>query len=261
MSTKPSARNPDDSKASGMRSVQIDRASPVPLWFQVARGLQQLIESGELQPGNHLDNEVLLGRQLRLSRPTIRKAMEHLVSQGLIVRRRGVGTRVVQQKVRRPLALTSLYDDLRSNGEEPTTEVLKRVMVPADSEVAAALQVEEGSEVLLVERLRQTNRQPIAHLTNYLPPELADVTAEDLASGGLYEALRSRGIVLHVATQVVGARRATATEARMLQEERGAALLTVQRTAYDDHGRPVELGLHVYAASRFSFQFELATSP
>jgi len=59
---------------------------------------------------------------------------------------------------------------------------------------------------------------------------------------------------LHSATQVVGARSATAAEARVLEEPRGAALLTMQRVTYDDHGDVVEFGTHIYAASRYSFE-------
>lgn len=240
-----------------LRSLVIDRASPIPLWFQVAQGLQALIQTGAVPSGSLLDNELLLSQRLNLSRPTLRRGMQHLVDQGLIVRRRGVGTRVVNRKVRRSLALTSLFDDLRDAGQKPTTELLAREIVPADAEVAAALELAEGHAVTHIERLRRAGSQPVARMSNYFPPELADLPAEALESGGLYELIRARGIVLHAATQTIGAKRATAAEARILQEERGAALLTMQRTAYDDHGRPVEFGRHIYAASRYCFQTEL----
>jgi DNA-binding transcriptional regulator YhcF (GntR family) len=90
----------------------LDRASPIPLYFQVASHLEQAIESGRLGPGTRFDNEVDLADQLGLSRPTMRRAMQHLVDKGLLVRRRGIGTRVVSAKVRRSLELTSLHDDL-----------------------------------------------------------------------------------------------------------------------------------------------------
>lgn len=242
-----------------VRSLSINRASPVPLWYQLAQGLQGLIESSVLAPGGHLNNELLLSKQLNLSRPTVRRALEYLVDQGLIVRRRGVGTRVVNQKVRRPLALTSLYDDLRAGGQQPTTRLLAHDVQRADAEVAAALEVAEGDEVTRIERLRSVDDQPIARMTNYLPTWLAELTVEALESGGLYELIRTQGIVLHAATQIIGAKRATASEAAVLAEDRGAALLTMQRTAYDDHGRPVEFGRHLYAASRYFFQTQLVS--
>jgi GntR family transcriptional regulator len=256
------SKQPPDSQADVVTSavllaLRIDRSSPIPLWFQVAQCLQGLIEDGTVPAGSHLDNEVLLSQRLNLSRPTIRRAMEHLVDQGLIVRRRGVGTRVVQQHVRRPLALSSLYDDLRTSGQQPATTVLTHTTVAGTSDVAAALEIADGTEVTMFERVRSAGSVPIARMTNYLPLGLVDFTTADLENGGLYETLRMHGIVLHTATQTIGAKRATAAEARTLDEERGAALLTMQRTTYDDHGRPVEYAQHIYAASRYSFHTQL----
>jgi GntR family transcriptional regulator len=73
--------------------------------------------------------------------------------------------------------------------------------------------------------------------------------------------MRSAGITLHSARQRVSARAATAAEAARLDEEEGAALLTMQRTAYDDTGRPVEYGTHIYRASRYTFDFQLLVRP
>lgn len=243
--------------AAGLR---IDRTSPVPLWFQVAQGLQELIGAGQVPPGSRLDNEVALGEQLKLSRPTLRKAMEHLVDQGLIVRRRGVGTTVVQPKVQRPLALSSLYDDLSDSGQEPTTTVVTNEVIAADASVAAALEVAEGDEVVHLVRLRTAAGRRIARMTNYLPCGPVRVTTAALEAGGLYELLRSQGITLHSAIQRIGARRAETSEARLLDEPRGAALLTMERTAYDDLGRPIEHGRHIYAASRYDVKVHLLAS-
>src|SRR5689334_15309861 len=79
-----------------LASLVIDRSSPVPLYFQLAQHLEQAIDSGAMPPDTMLANEIQLARQLGLSRPTVRRAMQYLVEKGLLVRRRGVGTRVVQ---------------------------------------------------------------------------------------------------------------------------------------------------------------------
>ncbi len=245
--------------AEPLGSIALDRNSPVPLYFQVADQLEQAISTGRLTPGMRLQNELELADQLGVSRPTMRRAMQHLVDKGLVVRRRGIGTRVVSPQVRRSLELTSLHDDLARDGQRPVTEVLKFGEISASAEVGAALSLAEGSAVLMLVRLRSAMDQPIAKLTNYLPLGLLDITMLDLAERGLYELIRSAGIYLHSATQVIGARPATAAEARQLGESRPAAVLTMQRTAFDDHGRPVEYGSHIYAASRYSFQMSLLT--
>jgi GntR family transcriptional regulator len=234
-----------------------DRNSPVPLYYQVSQYLEQAIASGEIPHGALFENEILLAEQLGLSRPTMRSAMQHLVEKGLVVRRRGVGTRVVQPKVRRPMELTSLYDDLNRAGQRPTTSVLEIRSVEADAQIAEGLACDVGSAALKVVRLRRAEGTPIAKMTNYLPERIGKLDAEELQTHGLYELMRGRGIQLHAARQLVGARSATAAEARILEESRGAALLTMERVTYDDHGDVVELGTHIYAASRYSFESHL----
>lgn len=238
-------------------TVPLDRSSPVPLYFQVAQELERLIESGDLPVGTRLDNEIALADQLGLSRTTMRRAIQHLVDRGLLVRRRGVGTQVVRPKVRRPLELTSLHDDLVKAGRKPRTEVLSFRVQPATDSAAHALGVPEGTEVYAVERLRYADEEPLALLHNYLPASRVGLTREDLDNNGLYEILRRSGVIPKMASQTIGARKARSAEARILHETKGAPLLTMSRTAYDDHGLAIEYGDHVYRASLYSFELTL----
>jgi GntR family transcriptional regulator len=235
----------------------VDRHSPVPLHHQLGHYLEQAIESGEIPNGSLLGNEVALGEALGLSRATMRQAMQHLVDKGLVVRRRGIGTRVVQPRVRRPLELSSLYDDLASSGQAPTTDVLAHDEVDAPPDVATLLRVEVGDPIVRLVRLRRAHDNPIAKLTNYLPTSVGQLETGELEQQGLYALLRERGIQLHSATQTIGARSATQVEARLLGQPPHAALLTMQRITYDDHGRVVEFGTHIYAADRYSFEIDL----
>lgn len=97
----------------------VDRSSPVPLHYQLAQQLEAAIADGRLAAGGLLGNEIELAARLGLSRPTVRQAIQSLVDKGLLVRRRGVGTQVLHSKVRRPLELSSLYDDLEAAGRHP----------------------------------------------------------------------------------------------------------------------------------------------
>jgi GntR family transcriptional regulator len=239
----------------------LDRSSPVPLYYQLAQQLEAAIEHGVLGPGSLLGNEIELAGRLGLSRPTVRQAIQSLVDKGLLVRRRGVGTQVVHSQVKRPLELSSLYDDLEAAGQKPATEVVRNEVVRASAEVAAALGIAEGSEVHHLERLRLSHGQPMAFLSNYVPEGLLDLDTGKLRATGLYRMMRGVGITLHSARQTIGARSATAEEAERLGEPEGAALLTMQRTAYDDTGRAVEYGTHIYRASRYAFDFQLLIRP
>ncbi|GAB7193025.1 GntR family transcriptional regulator IolR [Kineococcus sp. NUM-3379] len=237
--------------------VELDRSSPVPLYFQVARSIEASIRSGELPPGTRLDNEISLAETLGLSRPTMRRAIQQLVDKGLLVRKRGVGTQVVSGQVTRPVELTSLFDDLTRSGNAPRTDVLLHRLEPADDDVAAVLGLAPGTEVLHVRRLRFSCDEPLAVLDNHLPPEFRDISRADLQARGLYQLLRGRGVGMRVAKQRIGARNGTTEECHLLGERRGACLLTVERTTHDDSGRAVERGRHVYRASRYSFEVTL----
>src|SRR3954462_7531166 len=119
--------------------LTVDRSSPVPLYFQVAQELQRLIDTEALPAGTRLTNEIEFADRLGVSRPTMRRAIQYLVDRGLLVRKRGVGTQVVHPKVRRPVRLTSLYDDLLKSGRSPRTEIQSLELIPATAPVAEAL--------------------------------------------------------------------------------------------------------------------------
>lgn len=237
--------------------VDLDRTGPVPLYFQVSSRLEKAIRSGVIAPGERLENEIAIGERLGLSRPTVRRAIQELVDKGLLVRRRGIGTQVVQGQVTRQVELTSLYEDLKSSSHEPGTDVLARELVPANDTVAAQLGVPQGSTVLRLRRRRSTDEVPMAILENYLPEEFGDITADQLVEHGLYEILRARGVAIRIANQRIGARRAHDDEPALLDVDKGSPLLTMERVAYDGSGRAIEYGHHCYRPDMYSFETTL----
>ena len=237
-------------------TFDIDRSSPTPLYFQLAQAIERAITAGALPSGSRLENEILLAQRYGLSRPTVRRAVQELVDKGLLVRKRGVGTQVIQPHVHRSVELTSLHDDLVRGGGQPSTEVLSLERVAAPEEVAEELKLSPGSEVVVLRRLRRTQGEPLALMTNFLPGRF-EPTFEELTDRGLYQYLRGQGVHLRVAHQRIGARLARAEEARLLDEPPRSALLTMQRTAFDDKGAPVEHGRHVYRATRYDFETTL----
>ncbi|WP_202971892.1 GntR family transcriptional regulator [Mycolicibacterium brumae] len=244
------------SESSVNLSVELDRSSPVPLYYQLAQAIEGAIRTGELAPGDRFENELALAKRLSLSRPTTRRAIQEVVDKGLLVRKRGVGTQVVQNPVHRRVELTSLFDDLARTGKSPTTDLLEYRVCNADDDVAAELNLGADREVVAIRRLRRAEGEPLALMANYLPVEIAP-DADELESAGLYQSLRSRGVNIRLARQRIGARSATKPEAKLLGERAGAPLLTMARTAFDDSGRAVEFGSHCYRASRYYFDTTL----
>jgi DNA-binding GntR family transcriptional regulator len=235
----------------------LDRNGPIPLYFQVAQRLEDGIRDGALPPGARLENEISLAKRLSVSRPTVRRAIQEVVDKGLLVRRRGVGTQVVQSHVTRPMELTSFYNDLKDAKLDPQTQVLEHRLLAANSSIAEKLGIPVGDEVLYIRRVRSTGDTPVAVLENYIPPAFSDISQEELEKGGLYDPLRERGVNLKIANQKIGARRTVGDESHLLSVDDGAPLLTVERVALDNSGQVIELGNHCYRPDMHNFETTL----
>ncbi len=246
-------------RAVGELTVTLNRISPVPLYHQLARQLVEAIESGRLPKGSFLDNEIDLAERWQVSRPTVRRAIQDLVDSGMLVRRRGVGTQVVSDQVRRPFKLTSLFEDLAATGLQPVTTVISHDRVDADRLVAEALGVTVGTEVVHIERLRSVGAQPLAILRNWLIVDAAGAitlrrsgtpaaSTPSCASAG-YDRTRPRNAWARCA--------ASSADAALLGLPAGAPLMTMRRVMHDVTGRIVELGDHRYDAAQYTVELNV----
>jgi len=237
----------------------IARTDSQPLYRQLARRIEALIRNGSVPAGSRLEDEVSLAARLSVSRPTVRSAIQDLVDKGLLVRRRGAGTQVVQSQITRGLEFTSLYEDLRAADHVVATTVLVHEIIPASDEVARELRLAAGEPVLRLKRSRASDGVPLAVLENFLPPTFATIAASELEEHGLYEALREAGVSLRIARQSIGARRVTEREGQLLGLDPGAPVLTMKRTAYDHSGAAVEFGRHCYRPDAYNFETMLVS--
>lgn len=234
--------------------IEIDRGSPVPLYFQISRRLEEAVERGDLVPGERLPNEIEFAESLAISRPTMRRAIDELVERGMLTRKRGVGTQVANAQVRRRVALTSLYDDLTATGRKPQTRVLTFDRAHTDRYAARALGISGEGPLVYCERLRLADGQPLAILRNWLPVRFNDITCRDLEAHGLYQLLGQRNGRPSVAKQRITAVPASAAQARLLETKRNAPLISMQRTAFDAAGHTVEFADNLYRADLYAIE-------
>ena len=150
---------------------KIDRANPLPYYVQLKEALRERIERGDWRQGDQLPSEPELCHSFNVSRTVVRQALQELEYEGLIVRERGKGTFVAAPKISESLVqrLTGFYQDMVNLGHIPVTRVLKQEIVPASHKTAAYLQLEEGSSVIQIDRLRYIDDEPIVLVTTYLP--------------------------------------------------------------------------------------------
>ncbi|KAA9394302.1 GntR family transcriptional regulator [Kocuria coralli] len=237
--------------------VALDRSSPVPLYHQVATAFEAAIRDGSLPPGTRLDNEIELAKRFSLSRPTMRQALDQLVQAGLVVRRRGIGTQVIEPPVRRPLQLSSLYDDLIEQGSKPTTQLLEFEAVAADTDRAELLGIKEGSPLQHLRRVRSIDGTPLAIMENWVPADVVQLTPEQLKHSGLYDLMRANGVDFRLAHQRMGATVADAEQSALLEVDEGSPLVLMERVARDSNGQAVDGGHHLYRADMYSFEMTL----
>jgi DNA-binding GntR family transcriptional regulator len=237
--------------------IQLDRNSPTPLYHQVARELERAISDGRLERGNYLENELVLADQWQVSRITLRRSIQELVEAGLLVRRRGVGTQVVNDQL--PHArLVSVYDDLMERGLRPTTEVLAFERVVPETHVLDQLALPARSEVVYLERRRSAEGKPLAIMRNWILSEAAgDLTPAELETDGLYRLLRARGVWPHCVTRRVSARLAGPEEADLFDMVVGGPILALDSRMQDTTGRRVEVSEQVYDGRSYTIEMTI----
>lgn len=239
--------------------IEIDRASDVPLYQQIALPIEEAILSEKVAAGALIEDEISMSKRLKVARPTARRALQELTAKGLITRRRGVGTRVTPRYVHRSMELSSLNEDLINAGFSPSTKVLHYEVRETTQAEARVLEMDVGAGILSITRLRYADHRPLALLRNLIPLDLSPGWQE-LNEHGLYHCLRSRGVEVSTATQEIGARSASQEEAELLGEDISAPLLTMYRIGRTNEGRVVEIGNHLYRPSLYSFKFSLFNS-
>ncbi|MFF2031214.1 GntR family transcriptional regulator [Arthrobacter sp. NPDC058192] len=232
--------------------ADVDRAGPVPLYFQVSSRIESAILSGELPAGARLENELVLGQKLRLSRPTIRHAIQRLVDQGLLVKRQGIGTQVVHRPVTPETRAANPFEDTSRMGQHPSFRVLTHESIAAPATVAETLGLEAGGAVFHLRRLRLAGGRPRAILENILPEAFATLAPEQFEHNTLNRLLGARGAALQSSKETIGARIASEEEAGLLEIGAGEPVLTVGVTVHDQSGKAVGLGQHCYRSDSYS---------
>lgn len=242
----------------------VDKSSPIPLYHQAASEIERAIRSGAYSSGSYIEGEFELARLLDVSRLTVRRAVGSLVDQGLLVRERGVGTRVLaapRQTRQIVTKMSSLFGDLARAGLKPETRVLRSEIVPCPPESVGHLEIEYNTPVLLVERLRLLDGEPIALMWNVLAiGDEARLDEDQLIDRSLYAMLREIDREPRVANQTVTAIAATPTEAKLLDVAEGSPLLLLERVGYDGNSTAIEHARTRYVPARYAFEMRLVAS-
>ena len=231
----------------------------LPLYLQLQEVLKDDIQNGRLKPGDQLPPERELSEQFRMSRMTVRQALNQLVNDGLLFRVQGKGTFVARPKITQNLwQLSSFTEDMLSRGMKPGAVVIEQEIIHADHKLAEYFQLEKDMRLIKIRRLRTADGEPIALETTHLPYHAFSGILEKDLQGSLYELLaREYSIVLVRARQSIEARDARPLEAGLLKIPEKTPVLIIERLSYDNNMHVIEYVNSCYRADKYKFYVEL----
>ena len=240
--------------------MQIDRESPVPLYYQFKQILLAEIESGVWRPGEALPAEDALQESYGISRTTIRQALGELAHEGRIIRQRGRGTFVTPVQLRlEPDRHLGISEFLRMQGVDLSWKILDQDWQAASEAVAEALGLVVGDAVYRILRLRLADGAPLGVHAVYVPREIAGAISQQglLASESLRYLRDLPEMANSLAFRTVGAEPAGAEEAAYLGIAAGAPLLVIERITVSEEHRPLEFLRAVYPGDRLRYHVTL----
>lgn len=220
---------------------------------------QLVARLASMEPGQPLPAERELAAELGVARMTLRKALDQLVTDSLLLRRQGSGTFVAPPKVAQRLTATSFSEDMRARGLHPGSRTLSAQIRPAGMAIGACLQIQPTASVLQVKRLRLADGIPMALEELHVPRDVAPgLTGEDLIDHSFYALLAERyGLTLVGGTQTIEPMLTSVEDAAVLEVATGAPAFLFERTTRVSTGRVVEFVRSVYRGDRYRIVVDL----
>jgi GntR family transcriptional regulator len=240
--------------------MKLRREAPTPLYLQLKNALVADIDAGQYKPHQRLLSERELGEKFKVSRMTVRQALNEMIREGILYTQVGKGTFVSESKIDQQLRnLTGFSQEITTRGARPSSKVLSAEVVPASAHMASVLKVMQGAEVIELSRLRLSNELPlcieVAHIPHYLCP---NILKNDFSQESLYRVFQNDyGHRLVRAEQTMEASLANARELELLQMTPPASVLRIERFTYNQQDILLEYVMSAYRGDLYKFRLSL----
>ena len=231
-----------------------------PIYKVIEQDLREKIKNGDYVEGMIIPKEIELTQIYDASRPTVAKAIQQLVKEGLLERKQRLGTVVCEKKISQQFTQTieSFHDEMIRKGLIPSTKVLSFNVVEASEEVAQAMNIEVGKHVYKLVRLRYGDDMPIVMLTTYLPYSIFNqFVAEDFVEESLYGILNKLGHPIYKLNRRLDVTLSDETTSDLLTINPGSPLFYFHSYGSTREGIVVEYSISKYRSDVNSFTFEL----
>ena len=238
--------------------MNIDHNSSVPLYKQIEDYIRDLINSGEYDDEKLLPQETELAKKFGVSRNTVRQGMFKLVMEGLLVRKKGLGTKVA------PQTITTQLDEWQSFSQEMNQRgvTLKNYSVEvkedeADEKISQILNIQEGRKVIRLERLRGDEKEPFVYFVSWFHPRI-ELTGKEDFTRPLYAILENEfSIRPGRSAENLKAINADKKIAERLNIDNGVPILFRERKVYDIGDRIIEYNIGFYRGDKFTYSIDI----
>jgi len=237
--------------------LTIDPQSPIPLHAQAETLLRELIKAPEYQSGKLLPNEVDLAKDLGISRTTLRQAINKLVFEELLIRKKRMGTKVAHPKMSlKSMNWLSFSQEMRARGMVVKNYELHISWVSPDEHIANFFDIDMDKKILKMERLRGNIIEPFVYFISYFHPRIGLTGNEDF-SRPLYEMLENEhSTIADLSKEEISSRTADKFLANKLEIDTGSPVLFRKRYVFDQEDRPMEYNIGYYKADSFVYTIE-----
>jgi GntR family transcriptional regulator len=238
-------------------NFQLDHHSSTPLHIQAEQLLRGIISKEEYQKGKLLPNEVDLSKQLNISRNTLRQAINKLVNEGLLIRKKGYGTKVAAKGISgRAKNWLSFSQEMKALGIEVYNFELHISWQVPDSDVCSFFDIGPDNKILSLERLRGKENFPFVYFISYFNPEIG-MTGNDDFSHPLYDTLEKKyNVKASLSYEELSAIKAPSHICKKLNISQDNPVLFRKRFVYDENKRPIEFNFGYYRGDSFVFTVE-----
>ena len=239
---------------------EINKNNLIPIYHQIAENIKNYIQKDDIEIGTMIPSEHELCDIFEVSRMTVRKAVDILVHEGILVRQKGKGTFISVPKLSQPLtSLTNFTKDMVDRGMVPTSSMLSLKVVLASEKVSKQLNIKENEKVICLERIRFADGKPHAYECSYLLYPLAkQILDVDFSNHSLYETLVNKcNIKMEKAKEVIEVSSCSNDICTKLHIPMGSLTFYLERITFAQNNQPVEYVESYYRTDKFKFYVEL----
>ena len=236
------------------RKKCLNSSAAVPLYVQLKEKIEQKISNGEYKPGEKLQTEGEMAKSFGVSIITVRKAVSELVEKGLVEKKQGKGTFVCQRKVTKDMKKLQSFSEMCAHmGMKAGGRMLENRLEPASEKIARLLNVEKGSQVIYISRVRYADGMPMAIERNYFPLKYAFLLEERFDDNSLFTFLKE-----HSHTAVAISEKWIELARRQQRKQsfcrwRKELMLFIKSVAYTAEKEPIYVGHQVFNGEKCSF--------